>query len=277
MVLASVTMTKRVPAFSAVNTVGPYKVPTYSTNDGSVELKATSTAFNYNFGVLYKPIEELSVGLSFRAETKIDFKGTATFSDMQAAAPYFPGGEGKATLPMPMNIQVGASYEISPTLTVEGDFQFVKWSSYKELTITMPVGPTIALPPPPTSLGTVALQGPSTKTKNWDDGYLGRFGIEYKYNRDLTLRGGVVYDITPQPASKMEPMLPDANRIDPSIGIGYKITDQLSVDFVYMVVLFSEGKSYYTEPGTTPGTTTSFGGTYNSTAHLFGFDVSYSF
>jgi long-chain fatty acid transport protein len=157
------------------------------------------------------------------------------------------------------------------------DFQFVKWSSYKELTITMPVGPTIALPPPPSSLGTVALQGPSTKTKNWDDGYLGRFGVEYKYSRDLTLRGGVVYDITPQPKSKMEPMLPDANRIDPSIGIGYKITDQLSVDFVYMIVLFSEGKSYYTEPGTTPGTTTSFGGTYNSTAHLFGFDVSYSF
>lgn len=278
LVYARVNMTKRVPAFSAITPFGPYLVPTTSASDGTVELDANATEFNYNFGVLYKPIEELSLGASFRAETKINFSGTAKFTNMQASAPYFPGGDGKATLPMPMNIQVGASYDVMPTLTVEGDFQYVKWSSYKELTIDMPVGPTIATPPPALGgFGTIALQGPSTKAKNWDDGYLFRFGVEYKYSRDLTIRGGVVYDITPQPASKMEPMLPDANRIDPSIGLGYKITDQLSVDFVYMAVLFQETKSYYSEPGTTPGSSTPFWGTYSSTAHLVGFDISYSF
>ncbi len=97
--------------------------------------------------------------------------------------------------------------------------------------------------------------------------------MEYKYNQELTLRGGLIYDITPQPASKMEPMLPDADRIDLTAGIGYKINEQISLDLAYMLVLFSERKSIYYESSNG----TLFHGTYNSTAHLFGFDVSYQF
>ena len=118
------------------------------------------------------------------------------------------------------------------------------------------------------------MQVSQTQVKNWDDGYMGRLGAEYQYNQDLVLRAGIIYDITGQPASKMEPMLPDADRIDPSVGFSYKLTDQLSVDVAYMIVLFSERTSTFVVESTPPAP---FGGTYNSTAHLFGLDIGYKF
>jgi len=226
-------------------------ITAYGVN-GTLKLDGTGTGYGFNAGILYKPSEKLSFGASYRSLTELEFSGDAVFSDMGPAAGLFTGGSGKATLPMPANIFVGAAYKVSCDLTVEADFQYVGWSSYDELVINLP-------------------SGASKQEKNWDDGYLGRIGAEYQLSKEFALRAGVVYDITGQPASKMEPMLPDADRIDPSIGFSYNLTDQLSVDVAYMIVLFSERTSTYVEAGT------QFGGTYNSNAHLFCLDIGYSF
>jgi long-chain fatty acid transport protein len=252
-IYGSVNLSKRVP------------IPGTPIN-GTLTLDGTGTGFGFNAGILYKPTEKISLGASFRSLTKLEFSGTAKFSDMLTLSPFFPGGTGKATLPMPANIYVGAAYKISEKLTVEADFQYVGWSSYKELVVALPTGPVFP------TYG-VPLQTSQTQVKNWDDGYLGRVGAEYQVNQNLALRAGIIYDITPQPASKMEPMLPDADRIDPSIGIGYKINDKLSVDFAYLLVLFSERTSTFVPTGST----TQFGGTYNSTANLLCIDISYKF
>jgi long-chain fatty acid transport protein len=251
-IYGSVDLSKRVPI-------------TGTPINGTLKLDGTGTGFGFNAGILYKPCEKISVGASYRSLTELEFSGDAVFSDMLTLAPFFPGGDGKATLPMPANIFVGAAYNISSNLTIEADFQFIGWSSYKELKIALPTGPVFP------TYG-VPLQTSQTQVKNWDDGYMGRLGAEYQYNHDLVLRAGIIYDITGQPASKMEPMLPDADRIDPSVGFSYKLTDQLSVDVAYMIVLFSERTSSYQ-----PTPTTTFGGTYNSTAHLFSLDIGYRF
>ncbi|RPJ79232.1 MAG: hypothetical protein EHJ94_08345 [Deltaproteobacteria bacterium] len=256
-IYGSVDLSKRVPI----------PIPGAPIN-GTLKLDGTGTGYGFNAGILYKPSEKISFGASYRSLTKLDFSGDAVFSDMGSLQGLFPGGSGKATLPMPANIFVGAAYKISDNLTVEADIQFVGWSSYKELVIGLPTGPAA-----PAQLGGQPLQKSQTQVKNWDDGYLGRVGAEYQCCQNLTLRAGVIYDITGQPASKMEPMLPDADRIDPSLGLGYKLNDNLGVDVAYMIVLFSERTSSFVPTGST----TPFGGTYNSTAHLFSLDISYKF
>jgi long-chain fatty acid transport protein len=213
-------------------------------------------------------MEKLSLGASFRSLTKLEFSGDAKFTDMLTLTPFFPGGTGKATLPMPADVFVGAAYQITSDLTVEADFQFVGWSSYDQLVINLPTGPSA-----PAQLGGQPLQKTQTQIKNWDDGYLGRLGAEYRYNDRFAFRAGLIYDITPQPASKMEPMLPDADRIDVSIGAGYKINQQISVDIAYMIVLFADRTSTFTPDGST----FVFGGPYSSTANLFSIDLSYQF
>jgi long-chain fatty acid transport protein len=271
-IYGKVTMGYRVPTYGVVVTPipgAPYKAPVpASATEGNVNLDASATGFGFNVGVIYKPVDKLSLGVSFRSETKLDFKGTATFTNMQALAPYFPGGDGSATLPMPMNIYAGAAYDVSSNLTLEADFQYVGWSDYKELAVTIPTGPLFPFPPPPISYGSIPLQkAGAPSVKNWNDGYLLRGGAEYKMDSQVTLRGGLILDLSPQPPSKTEPMLPDGDRVDICIGGSYKISDNFSVDASYMLVLFMERDAKTSE----------LPGTYNSNAHIFSVNLGYSF
>jgi long-chain fatty acid transport protein len=271
-IYGSATIGYKVPTYGTVVSPvpgAPYLAPVPSSaTEGSVNLDATSTGFGFNFGVIYKPMDKMSVGLSFRSETKLEFKGTATFSDMKALTPYFPGGDGSTTLPMPMNIFVGASYDVMSDLTVEADFQYIGWSAYKELAVTIPNGPLFPFPPAPISYGSIPLQkAGAPSVKNWNDGYMLRGGAEYKMDAQVTLRGGLILDLTPQPPSKAEPMLPDADRVDVTLGGSYKLSDNFSVDAAYMLVLFMERDAK----------ASAFPGTYNSNAHIFSLNLGYSF
>jgi long-chain fatty acid transport protein len=208
-------------------------------------------------------MEKLSLGASYRSLVDIEFTGDATFTDMQALQAYFPGGEGKVSLPMPSSLQVGVAYDVMPELTVEVDIQYVGWSSYDKLDITLPNGPV-------SPLG--ILQKSSTADKKWEDAMMIRLGGEYKVNDQLMVRAGYIRDMTPQPVDKMEPMLPDADRNDISVGAGYKINDNLTVDASYLLVMFEDRASTYK-----PSTSTTFYGTYKSSANLISLNVGYSF
>ena len=269
-VYGKVSMSHRVTAFSALTAVGGgFYAPTVSTTPGTVNLDGTATGFGFDVGVMYKPITILSVGVSFRSETKLNFSGTATFSGMQASAPYFPGGDGKASLPMPMNLWGGIAFTGIDRLTIEGDLQYIDWTVYKDLSITLPAGPPINLVVAgPTFMPGYVMQASTTYPKNWDKGYIFRLGGEYTLNDQLALRLGGIYDYTPQPNSKIEPMLPDANRLDLTAGAGMKLNEHVSVDVAYMIVLFSN-RSTSTAPLA--------GGTYESIANLFAVDISYKF
>jgi long-chain fatty acid transport protein len=187
---------------------------------------------------------------------------------MKALAPYFTGGVGKATLPMPMNIFVGAAYEFMPELTVEADIQYVGWSAYKELSVNIPNGPLFPFPPPPASYGSIPLQKAGTPAiKKWNDAMMLRGGVEYKYDSEVTFRGGLILDLSPQPPSKTEPMLPDGDRVDISLGGSYKINENLSFDAAYMLVLFLERDA---KNSVLPGK-------YTSNAHILSVNFGYTF
>ena len=210
-------------------------------------LNGTGSGFSVNIGAIYKIMPELSVGASYRSETDIKFSGTGT------VPAYGLSGSGNATLPMPGNLQVGVSYDVMPELTLEADIQYVWWSTYKNLDINLPA-----------PVGTI------TEPKDWNDEPIIRVGAEYKYDADLTLRGGLIMDLTPQGLHVVEPMLPDADRFDISIGAGYKIDNNWHVDAAYMLVLFNDRTVGTTNIYLTPGI-------YSSVADVVTVNVGYTF
>lgn len=252
--------------------------PSPSATDGTVALDGTGNGINWNVGLLYKPTTDLSIGLSYRALTKIDFSGTAAFTDMAALGGpvpvnFFPGGTGKTTLPFPSNLFVGVAYNLTKDFTVEADFQYVGWKAYDQLKLDIPVGP--AYPP----YIPAPLQGPSTLVKNWDDGYLIRVGGEYRLEK-LALRAGFIYDKTPQPDNVVEPMLPDANRVEVTLGLGYEITKNIAIHADYQMISFSDRSgtiSYKTALPTTIIPATVINGTYVQSANLFGVNLAFGF
>ena len=191
-----------------------------STASTPTSLDGTGSGFSVDIGAMYKPMDNLSIGLSFRTGTDIDLSGN--FSAMG-----YGNVTAKETMPMPGNLYIGAAYQLQPELTVEGDIQYVLWSVYKGLPITL----TPALP-----------YGPSQNADNrpikWDDGILLRGGAEYKYSPEITLRGGLILDLSPQPPSNTDFLLPDGDRFDISLGGSYKIDNNWHVDAAYMLVLF---------------------------------------
>jgi long-chain fatty acid transport protein len=265
-VFGNVKLTERVPTLGALA-----PVPAPAANDGTVSLDGDGHDFNWNVGVLYKPTRDLSIGVSYRSETKVEFSGTAAFTDMQALQTWFPGGTGKTTLPFPSSLYAGIAYNFMENLTIEADIQLVGWSAYDKLLLNIPVGPASPLTGQP-------LQGPTTLVKNWKNSSLYRVGGEYRMDQ-LALRAGFIYDQTPQPDAVVEPMLPDANRIEFVVGLGYKFSDNFSIDGAFQFISFSD------RTGTVTSKTALYPlipaqnvtGSYQSSANLIGVDLSYNF
>ena len=83
------------------------------------------SAFGYNFGLMWKPIEILSIGGSFRSEVNYSFTGTAVSEGPEQLASSLPHGNISAELTTPMNIQGGVAVRVIKQLQLSADFQYV--------------------------------------------------------------------------------------------------------------------------------------------------------
>lgn len=231
--------------------------------EASVELEGKETAaFGYTAGILVKATEELSIGASLRSNVNYEFSGTATTTGPSQVAANLPNGDISATLTSPLNLTVGVGYKFSPQFTVSADFQYVNWSSFDSLKVDFanPAYADLASP------------------REYMNSFIGRLGFQYHYDDGLDFRAGILYDKTPTPSDRMEPSLPDNNRLGISLGLGYKLTESLTVDLSYLYLRVMERTitdskvSYSGNAGFAP-----LNGTYNVLVNLFGMSLSYNF
>lgn len=250
-VLSNVKLSFRVPTYSSL------APPTPSTTDGTASLEADGNGINFNAGILFQPFDNLKLGLAYRHSTKIKYDGTAKFTDMQALQTYFPGGDGSTEITLPFNFTFGAAIDVTKELTITTDIQFIGWSSYDSLVVKITDGPV-------SPFG--VLQKGSSSIKDWKNAFILRWGAEYRFE-NWSLRGGFIFDVTPQPLHKTEPMLPDGNRAEGTFGIGYNITENIMIDAAYQFIKFEQRAVVYSD--------VKFPGTYKSNVHLFGINVGY--
>ena len=237
-----------------------------------VELDASGSAFGLNAGLLYKG-EQFSLGFNWRGGYKMKFDGDLALGTAKVTipAPYnqlipaslvagsIPSG-GSASIPefnFPHILGVGASFNLTETLLWSVDVHYTLWSSYDEFTVE------------------VEVPGFADKhvEENWEDSFLFRTGFQYSASESLALRGGFFYDQTPQPAEFMDPILPDADRIGFTVGIGYR-SGNFVLDVAYQYEPFKDRTSpnryIFAIPGGNLGE-----GTYSTTAHLFGVSLGF--
>ena len=212
-----------------------------------------NSAFGYNFGILYKPINKLSLGASFHSQIKYNFTGTATTTGASQLASELPSGAITANLKTPFNFTFGAAYEVMPELRISADFQYVGWSSYDTLAIEFANVPRVASP------------------RLYDNSFIIRLGAEYKLDQNLAFQGGIYYDKNPVKSQYLNPSLPDANRICFSLGASYQLTGHLNAAVSYLFIRSSELTVTNSTEGNPP-----FNGTYNSFANIGSISLSYS-
>jgi len=253
---ATVTITQKIPYATDPTH------PILFNGDALISLDGKdNSAFGYNFGILYKPTSELSLGASFHSQIKYNFTGTATTVGATQLASNFPAGAITANLTTPFNLTFGAAYDLIPDLKLSADFQYIGWSSYDTLAIDFTNVPRIASP------------------RLYDNSYIIRLGAEYKCCNNLAFQGGIYYDKNPVKPQYLNPSLPDANRICFSIGASYKVTSHFAAAVSYLFIRSSEltvtNSNEFVIP-TYPTGTQKFNGTYNSFANIGSISLSYS-
>ena len=228
-------------------------------NAFDLKLDGDGDAWGYNFGVLLKPTKNLRIGANYRSPFNLKIKeGDVNVSNVNAGAPGFAAANGtkaSVTVGMPATFALGASYTMG-RLTVNADADWTFWHSYSSL---------------PINFESSALAD-SNAPKNWNDVVAGRFGAEYRVTDPLALRVGFAYDPSPVPSETMGPELPDADRLNYMVGVGYKI-GPVTIDVAGMYV----DKFDRTVNNQNNATLTGFNGTWKGDAWLASLDVGYRF
>ena len=104
-------------------------LPVPSTFANFFRFKGDGWTVGYNLGVLWQPLEQLSLGATFRSATTINMQGQTEFEQLTAGIPY-------TTLPahadftFPLTAVFGLSYRPTPKWNLEFDADYTDWSSF---------------------------------------------------------------------------------------------------------------------------------------------------
>lgn len=188
---------------------------------GSAKLGGNAFGIGGRVGVTYVPkaAPRLSFGAIWRSKIKLDFEGDG---DFDAPAPYRPqlprDGAIKTSITLPQSIGVGMAVRPHKDIEVEANAMWMAWSAVDKLEITLPNDSVTVSP------------------RDYEDRVTVRLGAEYTATEKLSLRAGYMYDPTPIPSTTLTAALPDANRHDVTVGMGYKFGNY-GVDLGFLWVI----------------------------------------
>jgi long-chain fatty acid transport protein len=229
----------------------PYRIIVENNLDGK------GSAYGANVGILFKPWEKLSVGLSGRFSTDLKLKGsfklTAGMPDFRAqmttlaamnpaVAPFAPTVNAifngtnqiltdidnvEADLPLPWTIGGGIAFKPCTCWTITADASYTNWKAWDKIELKQN-GVTINELP-----------------LNWKNTLEIGAGVEFMAmhmeSKKLFLRlGGYTVD-SPVPNSTMNPTLLDpTRRYVATGGVGVQLSPKISIDLAYEHVMFKK-------------------------------------
>lgn len=191
-----------------------------------------------NFGLLWQPIKEISVGATVRGVTQVTLDGHTTVEEQPIIR--------TTSLPAHMDLDFpwtavgGFSYRPRPKWNIEFDANWTEWRSFETTTLyqegTTPFGVKQNIP----------------VNLNWRNSWTYEFGATRYFNENWHASAGYIFNENSVPNQNYSPLAADLNRHFFSIGAGYtgKIID---FDVAYQ---FGYGPSHTvtdSKPSSVPG------------------------
>jgi len=189
---------------------------------GQYEESMSGWGFGATFGILAKPVDKLSVGLTVRTPSTVSFGGLARLSYLSLyGLPDSSDLERKIT--WPLWIAGGVSFRPFERLLLSADVHWTQWSKLDRIA-------TEYLDPVWRDLFTMGGVNSTWMILSWKDATQIRFGAEYSLNPTTALRAGYANDPAPGPDSTLNILFPTHTFNVFSIGVGKTIGD-LQLDF----------------------------------------------
>ncbi len=212
-----------------------------------IRLNADGWAWGGNFGFMWQPTETVRVGLAYRSQVnhKADgyLKTTINVPVAGVDNKYYKSQDGHAEMSGPHTVTLAGTWKATEALRLSGLVRWANWSSFDKLPIS-----GSSLESATANLGAANTTNKVEAEYHWKDSWLFTVGADYDINEQVTVRGGVGYEISPVDNDKYRSAtIPDTNRLWLSVGATWHVDKQLQGDFGLAYLRGIGNKGLYNE------------------------------
>ncbi|HSG94035.1 MAG TPA: outer membrane protein transport protein, partial [Afifellaceae bacterium] len=175
---------------------------------GFGRLEGDDISFGFTAGIHIMASENTEIGIGYRSWQEVDLDGTFTIIGPGTLA-------NTASLELPDMVTFGVRHKINDYWRVMAGVEWTNWSRFDTVFAATSGAGTIPLP------------------FDYNDGWYFSAGAEYMWNDQVTLRGGVGWEVSPLDNANRTFRLPDDDRLWLSAGASYKANDRYSFDVGY--------------------------------------------
>ena len=156
-------------------------------------------------GLMYKPIKDLSIGLTVRSEIQIEMDGTEKRAGTK--------NKSEVEFTLPYYFTLGLGYEPVPNVTIGFSMTYMLWSGLDKITFTTP-------------------NEKIEEETFYDDSWSIGLGIEYRTKKDFIVRAGLSYSQHVQKDKGLDFATCDVGGVVPRVGVAYNITSSLEMNII---------------------------------------------
>ena len=221
-----------------------------------VRIKGDDIAYGYNLGVLVDVTDRLAWGLSYRSKVEYELEGSVRFSGFPPAGFPLPvDGRHKGALDFttPESVDTSVTYKANDKWTLYAGSTWTRWSRLKEIEAVYATG----------SVG---------EDLNWKNTWAHAIGVAYQVTPSVVLRSGFALDASPTTNEHRTVRIPVSNRKIYSLGLGWNIDQDWTVDVAYAYVDESKGQVNQTD-----AVGANYTAQYDNSAHGLGVQLTHRF
>ena len=227
-----------------------------SSPNAHARIKGDDIAYGYNLGVLVDVTDRLAWGLSYRSKVEYELEGTISYSDFHPATGFFGTHDGTVDLTLPESVDTSVTYRANDKWTLYAGSTWTRWSRLKEVAVVHD-GP----------------QPNPVEPLNWENTWSHAIGVAYQVTPAVVLRSGFALDASPTTNEHRTVRIPVSNRKIYSLGLGWNIDQDWTVDVAYAYV--DESKGQVNQAGN--GITADYHAQYDNSAHGLGIQLTHRF
>ncbi|MBI3905175.1 OmpP1/FadL family transporter [Pseudomonas sp. GL-RE-26] len=237
--------------------------------DTHVKIKGDDVALGYNFGVLVQATDTTRVGLTYHSKVKYKIEGHTDISaGANSPSAFLKSNRYDASLKIetPESVDFSVTQQLTDAWTLYAGSTWTRWSRLKDITVNndgVTAAQGGALSP--------ALFGTITEEQNWHDTWAYAIGTSYQLNKQWVLRTGLSFDQSPTNNTDRSPRIPTGDRTIFSLGAGYNVTDDLTIDVAYSYLKEEAVKVDHSN------LVDSYSAKYENSANGFGVGATYRF
>jgi len=234
--------------------------------DRDTELKGEGTGYGFNLGLLWKVVEGIKVGLSYRYQLDVKYTGTIRLPQPTLGGIQMSSFPASANLTFPHLLTLGVSVSRFSPWVFNFDITWTGWSSFRAIEVR--------------SSQPLLFNGVPTKLlvtpRDWHDAWTFRFGVNCQVHPLVKLRAGYTYDLSAIPDSTFDPQIINTDQHIFTVGADVKI-QRLTLGLAYNYLLGEKREKNNTIATNGVPAPLQANGGYRSTAHGWGISLAYQF